>query len=89
MFDDTHSPTSDSSLPQGPHFSMRSFRPSLLDQRFTDDPWIVEADEGLAALCLGGYQLTRIRLVMLDLPSLNRLFGQLRQGQQRCCGRCG
>jgi hypothetical protein len=64
----------------GSLYLMRSFRPSLLDPRFTGDPWIVAHEDGTAALCLDGYQLTRIRLVTLDLPSLNRAFSQLRQG---------
>ena len=67
---------------------MRSFRPSLLDPRFTGDPWIEGHDDGTAVLCLDGYQLTRIRLVRFDLPSLNRVFGQLRQGRRRSCDHC-
>jgi hypothetical protein len=66
----------------GTHVMMRSYRPSLLDLRFTGDPWIEADDDGTAALCLDGYQLTRIRLVTLDLPSLNRVFHQLRQARR-------
>jgi hypothetical protein len=71
-----------SSHTNGTVVMMRSYRPSLLDPRFTGDPWIVAHDEDTAALCLDGYQLTRIRLVALDLPSLNRVFSQLRQGRR-------
>jgi hypothetical protein len=67
----------------GVFISMRSFRPALLDQRFTGDPWIVGHEDGTAALCLDGYQLTRIHLVSFDLPSLNRVLSQLRQGRRR------
>jgi len=72
--------------PNGTNVMMRSHRPSLLDLRFTGDPWIEADDDGTAALCLDGYQLTRIRLVTLDLPSLNRVFHQLRQAR-RAAGR--
>jgi hypothetical protein len=68
--------------PNGTPVMMRSYRPSLLDLRFTGDPWIEADEDGTAALCLDGYQLTRIRLVTLDLPSLNRVFNQLRQGRR-------
>jgi len=67
---------------------MRSFRPSLLDPRFTGDAWIVDYEDGTAALCLDGYQLTRIRLLHFDLPFLNRVFGQLRQGSRSASSIC-
>jgi hypothetical protein len=66
----------------------RSFRPSLLDPRFTGDPWIVGHDDGTAVLCLDGYQLTRICLLRFDLPSFNRVFGRLRQGRRRSSDPC-
>lgn len=68
--------------------SRRSYRPSLLDPRFTGDPWIVGHDDGTAVLCLDGYQLTRIHLLRFDLPSFNRAFGRLRQGRRRSCEPC-
>jgi hypothetical protein len=60
---------------------LRSVRPSLLDPRFTGDPWIVDHRDGTASVCLADYRLTGMNALSLDLPSLNRVFGQLRQRQ--------
>jgi hypothetical protein len=34
-------------------------------------------------VCLGDYQLGRVKLSPLDLPTLNRAFGLVRLGQAR------
>jgi hypothetical protein len=60
---------------------LRSVRPSLLDPRFTGDPWIVDHRDGTASVCLADYRLTGMHALSLDLPSLNRVFGQLRLRQ--------
>jgi hypothetical protein len=59
--------------------SVRSLRPSLLDQRFTSDAWIVDQGDGTLMLRLGDYDLAPIVGLPLDLPSLNQLFGRLRR----------
>jgi hypothetical protein len=66
--------------PAGP---LRSVRPSLLDLRFTGDPWVVEHDDGTATVRLDNYRLARIQTVPFDLPSLNQLLLQLRLWQMR------
>jgi len=58
-------------------------RPSVLDLRFTGDPWVVDQHDGTATVRLDNYRLARIQTLALDLPSLNRLFLQLRQCQLR------
>jgi len=58
-------------------------RPSLIDPRFTGDPWIVAGQNGIFALCLGDYCLAGIQGVMFDLPSLNEVFGRLRNRRPR------
>jgi hypothetical protein len=57
----------------------RTVRPSLLDLRFTGDPWVVGLDDGGACLCFDGYQLTTLPVVCFDLPSLNRTLCRLRR----------
>ena len=58
-------------------------RPSLLDLRFTGDPWVVACGDGGAALCLDGYQLTRLSALPFDLPSFNRALCRLRRPLRR------
>jgi hypothetical protein len=62
---------------------LRSVRPSVLDLRFTGDPWIVDQLDGTATIRLDNYRLARIQTLPFDVPSLNRLFLQLRQCQTR------
>jgi len=61
----------------------RSVRPSLLDLRFTGDPWVVEHEDGTASVRFDDYRLARLQTVPFDLPSLNHLLLQLRQWQTR------
>jgi hypothetical protein len=58
-------------------------RPALIDLRFKGDPWVVDNGDGTASVCLGHYQLLRVEVSPLDLPALNRAFGQVRFGQAR------
>lgn len=60
-------------------------RPSLLDLRFTGDPWVVASGSFGASLCLDGYQLTRLSALPFDLPSLNRTLCHLRRPPARHC----
>jgi hypothetical protein len=62
---------------------LRNLRPSLLDLRFTGDPWVVDHADGTASVRLDNYRLARIQTVPFDLPSLNQLLLQLRQWQIR------
>ena len=62
---------------------LRSVRPSLLDLRFTGDPWVVDQDDGTASVRLDDYRLARIQTMPFDLPSLNQLLLQLRLWQTR------
>lgn len=62
---------------------LRSVRPSLLDLRFTGDPWVVDQRDGTASLRLDDYRLARIQTSPFDLPSLNQTLLQLRQWQMR------
>jgi hypothetical protein len=64
-------------------FPLRSVRPSLLDLRFTGDPWVVDHRDGTSSVKLDDYRLARIQTLSFDLPSLNRLWMQLRQCQMR------
>jgi hypothetical protein len=66
-----------------PASTLRSVRPSLLDLRFTGDPWVVEHEDGSASVRLDNYRLARIQTVPFDLPSLNQLLLQLRLWQMR------
>jgi hypothetical protein len=63
--------------------SLRSVRPSLLDLRFTGDPWMVPDEDGTAALCLDDYRLVYVTLLPLDVPSFNRAVLNLRQCRTR------
>lgn len=58
-------------------------RPSVLDLRFTGDPWVVARADGGASLCLDGYQLTSLSALPFDLPSLNRTLCHLRRPPAR------
>jgi hypothetical protein len=63
---------------------LRSVRPSLLDLRFTGDPWVVvDQPEGTISLRLDNYRLARIHTLPCDVPSLNSLLLQLRLWQTR------
>jgi hypothetical protein len=62
---------------------LRSVRPSLVDLRFTGDPWVVDHQDGTSSVKLDNYRLARIQTLPFDLPSLNRLWLQLRQCQMR------
>ncbi len=62
---------------------LRSVRPSLVDLRFTGDPWVVDHGDGTASLRLDSYPLVRLRALPLDLPFLNRTLQQLRLWQAR------
>jgi hypothetical protein len=57
---------------------VRCVRPSLLDVRFTGDPWIVPEDDGSSALCLDDYRLARLRLLPVDLPAFNLALNRMR-----------
>ena len=43
----------------------RTVRPSLMDLRFTGDPWVVGRGDGGACLCLDGYQLATLSAPLL------------------------
>jgi hypothetical protein len=66
----------------------RCLRPSLVDLRFTGDPWVVDHADGTASVRLDNYRLAAIRTMPFDLPSLNRLLLQLRQWQMRRQFKC-
>jgi hypothetical protein len=61
----------------------RSVRPSLLDLRFTGDPWVSEHADGEVALCLGDYRLVRLEVLPFDVPCLNRALLRLREARAR------
>ena len=61
----------------------RTVRPSVLDLRFTGDPWVEARGEGGASLCLDGYQLTTLAALAFDLPTLNRTLCRLRRPPAR------
>jgi len=61
---------------------IRATRPALIDLRFKGDAWVVHRD-GKAAVCLGDYPLGFVAVSPLDVPSLNRAWGQVRMGQAR------
>src|SRR5437868_6273468 len=58
-------------------------RPSLLDLRFTGDPWLVDDEAGIASVCLDDYRLAQVCLLSLDVPAFNRLFLGMRQSRSR------
>jgi hypothetical protein len=61
---------------------LRAIRPALNDLRFKGEADVRE-DGKEAVVCLGGYELTRVAITPLDLPSLSRTFGDIRTGQAR------
>ncbi len=69
--------------PRRPVLPFRTVRPSVLDLRFTGDPWVVARADGGASLCLDEYQLTNLSALPLDLPSLNRTLCHLRRPPTR------
>jgi hypothetical protein len=69
--------------PPQPIRPLRSVRPSLVDLRFTGDPWVVDHRDGTASLRLDNYPLVRLRALCFDLPVLNHFLLQLRQWQAR------
>jgi hypothetical protein len=66
--------------------SCRTVRPSLLDQRFAGDAWIVSGGQGPLTLCLGTYALVQIQGLPLDLPALNHLLERARTRRPRRFG---
>jgi hypothetical protein len=62
---------------------LRSVRPSLVDLRFTGDPWVVDHADGTGSLRLDNYPLVRLRALPFDFPTLNHILLQLRQWQAR------
>lgn len=58
-------------------------RPSLLDLRFTGDPWIVQQSDGLLLLCLGDTRLADIQGIGIDVPSLNLALDRMRHRRPR------
>lgn len=69
---------------RGTRLPFRTIRPSLLDLRFTGDPWVESRSDEGASLCLDGYQLATLSAVCFDLPSLNRTLCHLRRPPGRC-----
>lgn len=67
------------------NLTIRMVRPSLLDSRFSGDPWIVDRGSGPFAICLGNYPLAWIEGLAFDLPSLNHQFLNLRRYRARAC----
>jgi len=65
-------------------YRVRAVRPSLLDQRFVGDPWVVDHGDGTASLRLDDYLLTTVCLCAFDLPALNRAWTDLRQRSRLC-----
>jgi hypothetical protein len=64
-------------------FRVRATRPSILDKRFSGDPWIISGKEGEFLLCLGDYGLANIQGSDLDLPALNGLLDRVRHCKPR------
>jgi hypothetical protein len=62
---------------------LRMVRPSLLDQRFTGDSWIVEQGDGSYSICLGDYRLTGIQTIGFDVPSMNNVIERMRHPRHR------
>jgi hypothetical protein len=58
-------------------------RPSLLDLRFTGDPWLADHCDGTASVCLGDYRLVCIGVLPFDVPSLYHALVRMRQCQIR------
>jgi hypothetical protein len=70
-------------LPPETPAPLRSVQPSLLDLRFTGDPWVVDQRDGTVTVRLDNYRLARFYASPIDVPSLNHLLLQLRQCQRR------
>ena len=62
---------------------LRMVRPSLLDLRFTGDPWIVDREDGSFRLFLGDYCLTWFQGMTFDLPAFNQALERLRSRRPR------
>jgi hypothetical protein len=62
---------------------MSCVRPSLVDLRFTGDPWVQDQQDGSSSVLLDNYRLVRVQTSPFDLPSLNRLFLELRLAHVR------
>ncbi len=60
----------------------RTYRPAVIDLRFKGDAWVVSRDTD-AAVCLGDFSLTQVTACSVDLPTLNRVFSQIRMSQAR------
>ena len=58
-------------------------RPSLLDLRFTGDPWVVDRNDGSFELCLGDYCLAGICGMTFDLPTFNQVLDRMRSRRPR------
>jgi hypothetical protein len=56
---------------------VRTVRPSLIDWRFTGDAWILDQGDGVLALRLGDYNLSRIAGWPFDVPSLNQVLNHV------------
>jgi hypothetical protein len=63
--------------------NFRTVRPSLLDLRFCGDAWIVAGSDGRVSICLGDYCISNLEAGLLDLPSLNHLFDNMRHRRPR------
>jgi hypothetical protein len=62
---------------------VKTVRPSVLDLRFTGDPWIVPQADDTAVLCLDDYRLVGISLLSVDLNSFNQRLFQMRHRRPR------
>lgn len=62
--------------------TLKAVRPSLTDLRFKEDTWVVRHGAD-ATVCLGDYPLGYIAVTPLEMPTLNRILGQIRTGQAR------
>jgi hypothetical protein len=67
---------------------LRCVRPSLLDLRFTGDPWVKVLANGDAFVQLDDYCLVQISVSPLDVPSLYHNVINMRQLQQLLEFRC-
>jgi hypothetical protein len=63
-------------------FYLQTVRPAMLDLRFKGEADVLATPDG-ACLCLGRYELTRLNCTPLDVPSLSRLFQELRVATAR------
>jgi hypothetical protein len=68
---------------------LRMVRPSVLDIRFTGDPWVVDRNDGTFTICLGDTCLAGVRGVTFDLPSFNQVLDRIRSRGRRWQSRCG